>query len=319
MKIVVLDGHTLNPGDLDWSALEPFGDHAVFPRTPPDQVVARAAGCDAVLTNKTRLGKEQIEQLPALRYIGVLATGYDVVDVQAAKAAGIVVTNVPVYGTESVAQMTFALLLELCNRVAAHAEAARAGRWYESGEFAYYEHPLIELSGLTLGIVGYGSIGQAVARIGAAFGMQIMAAEERVAIASTPELRVPRVSLDELFSSADVLTLHTPLTTRTTYLVDAERLSRMKPSALLINTARGALIDEDALLRALSSGALAGAALDVLATEPAPPDHPLLRLPNCIVTPHIAWATRAARSRLLRAAIENLRAFAAGAPRNVVG
>jgi glycerate dehydrogenase len=316
VKIVVLDAHTLNPGDLSWDALAALAPCEVHARTPPDHVLARAAGAEIVITNKTRLTRSDISALPALRYIGVLATGHDVVDVRAAAERSVIVTNVPAYGTESVAQMTFALVLELCNHVGQHAEAARAGRWLASGEFAYWERPLLELSGMTLAVIGFGRIGQTVARIGAAFGMRVIAASARTG--SMDVAAVERVSLDEAFARADVLSLHCPLTPETARLVSAERLSRMKPSALLINTARGGLIDEAALAHALATGKLAGAALDVLSVEPASPDHPLLRAPNCLVTPHMAWATRAARSRLLDIAIGNVRAFLAGSPRNVV-
>jgi glycerate dehydrogenase len=316
VKIVVLDAHTLNPGDLSWDELAALGSCEVHARTPPDQVRARAAGAEIVITNKTRLTRSEILALPALRYIGVLATGHDVVDVRAAAERSVIVTNVPAYGTDSVAQMTFALLLELSNHVGQHAEAARAGRWHASGEFAYWERSLLELSGMTLAVIGLGRIGQAVARIGAAFGMRVIAASARAGGAEIES--VERVWLDEAFARADVLSLHCPLTPETARLAGAERLARMKPSALLINTARGGLIDEAALAHALASGKLAGAALDVLSVEPPPPDHPLLRAPNCLVTPHIAWATRAARARLLDIAVGNVRAFLAGSPRNVV-
>lgn len=316
MKIVVLDAHTLNPGDLSWDELAALAPCEVHARTPPDQILARAAGAEIVITNKTRLTRGEIFALPALRYIGVLATGHDVVDVRAAAERSVIVTNVPAYGTDSVAQMTFALLLELCNHVGQHAEAARAGRWHTSGEFAYWERPLLELSGMTLAVIGLGRIGQAVARIGAAFGMRVIAASARAGGADIDG--VERVALDEAFARADVLSLHCPLTPETARVVSAERLSRMKPSALLINTARGGLIDEAALVRALESGKLAGAALDVLSVEPGPPEHPLMRAPNCLITPHIAWATRGARARLLDIAIGNVRAFLAGSPRNVV-
>jgi glycerate dehydrogenase len=316
MKIVVLDAHTLNPGDLSWAALERLAPCEIHPRTPPDRTLARAAGAQVVLTNKTRLARAEIEALPDLRYIGVLATGHDVVDVRAAAERSVVVTNVPAYGTASVAQMTFALLLELCHHVGAHAEAARAGRWTASGEFSHRERPLVELAGLTLGVVGLGAIGQAVARIGVAFGMDVIAASSKP---SAPEgLAVAIAPLERVFERADVLTLHCPLTPATARMVDAGCLSRMKPGALLVNTARGGLIDEAALARALAAGRLAGAALDVLAVEPPPADHPLLSAPNCLVTPHIAWATRASRERLLQTAIDNVAAFLAGTPRNVI-
>lgn len=316
MRIVVLDSYTLNPGDLGWDALERLGTCEIHARTPPEEVVDRARGAEIVLTNKVQLSRAELEALAGLRYVGVLATGHDAVDARAAAELGVVVTNVPAYGTASVAQMTFALLLELCNHVGLHAEAARSGRWSASGEFAYWERPLLELAGLTLGIVGLGEIGQAVARIGAAFGMRVIAASSKT---RAPDgLVLELLPLRAVFEQADVLSLHCPLAPDTQRLVDAERLAWMKPSALLINTARGGLIDDIALRDALVQGRLAGAALDVLAQEPPPADHPLLSAPRCLVTPHIAWATRAARKRLLEIAVGNVAAFLAGAPRNVV-
>jgi glycerate dehydrogenase len=320
VKIVVLDAHTLNPGDLSWSELEALGPCEIYPRTEAAQVRARARDAELVLTNKTPLRRDDLLALPRLRYVGVLATGYDVVDVAAASEQGVVVTNVPSYGTASVAQLTFALLLELSNCVGQHAEAARAGRWSGSGEFSYREHPLLELAGLTLGIVGLGRIGQAVARIGSSFGMSVVAVARHSPPAELEvELEVELATLESVLERADVLSLHCPLTPQTVQLVNAERLARMKPSALLLNTARGALVDEVALASALEQGVIAGAALDVLAVEPPSPDHPLLRARNCLVTPHIAWATRASRERLLQSAVDNVRAFLAGQPRNVVG
>jgi len=317
MHIVVLDGHTLNPGDLDWSPLAELGALQVHARTAPEQVLARAAGAEVVLTNKTRLSAQELDQLRDLRYVGVLATGYDVVDVAAADERGIVVTNVPAYGTASVAQMTFALLLELCNHVGAHAAAAREGRWTQSGDFSHRERPLMELSGRTLGIVGFGRIGQAVAGIARAFGMHVIATpSHRGQGAALDDVR--RVEVDELVARADVVTLHCPLTEDTAQLIDARRLASMKRHALLVNTARGGLIDEHALRAALDRGHLGGVALDVLSVEPPPADHPLLSAPRCLVTPHIAWATRASRERLLGEAIANVRAFSAGERRNVV-
>jgi glycerate dehydrogenase len=321
-SIVVLDAHALNPGDLSWAPLIALGACQIHPRTLPAEVVQRAGHADVVLTNKTRLGQAELEAMPKLRYVGVLATGHDVVDVRAAAARGVTVSNVPAYGTDSVAQMTFALLLELCQHAGDHASAARAGRWQHSGEFAYWEHPLRELAGSTLGIIGLGRIGQAVARIGLAFGMHVIAAaSEREDSGAVPPPHMPGVlsaPLASVFAHADVLTLHCPLNAKTTHMVDAERLASMKRTAFLINTARGGLIDEPALARALATGTIAGAALDVLSVEPAPPEHILLTAPNCIVTPHIAWATRGARERLLGIAIDNVRAFLAGAPQNVV-
>lgn len=314
-RIVVLDGHALNPGDLSWAELEALGPCAIYSRTKAEQLLERARDAELVLTNKVRLGASELAALTSLRYVGVLATGYDVVDVQAASARGICVSNVPAYGTPSVAQHAFALLLELCNRVGLHAEAARAGRWSASGEFSHAESPLLELSGRTFGIVGLGKVGSAVATIASAFGMRVIAASARPQPSGSIATLLP---LDEVIAQADVLSLHCPLTPQTARLIDAARLARMKPDALLINTARGGLIDEVALLAALRDGRIAGAALDVLGREPPPPDHPLLHEPRCLVTPHIAWATHAARSRLLAVAVDNVRAFLAGAPRNLV-
>jgi glycerate dehydrogenase len=314
MRIVVLDGHTLDTGDLGWGALPSLGQLTVYERSTPADVVPRASGAELVLTNKTRLGESQLASLPALQYVGVLATGYDVVDVAAAAARGVVVTNVPAYGTESVAQATFALLLELCNHVGLHAEAARSGRWSASGDFSYRERPLRELAGACFGVVGYGRIGRAVARIARGFSMQVIATPGRGAADAGVEV----VPLDELFARADVVSLHCPLTPATARMIDAPRLARMKREALLLNTARGGLVDEQALHGALCRGELGGAGLDVLAVEPPAADHPLLSAPRCIVTPHVAWATREARTRLRDEAVENVRAFLAGDRRNVV-
>lgn len=307
-RIVVLDGHTLNPGDLSWSALEALGDCTIHAHTPPAEIVARAAGAPIVLTNKTPLSAATLAALPEAKYIGVLATGYNVVDVAAARARGIPVANVPLYGTASVAQHVFALLLELTQQVGRHSASVRAGRWSESRDFCYWETPLLELSGLTLGIVGAGRIGNAVARIGEAFGMKVVFARRSGG----------RAELEQVLRAADVISLHCPLTDDTRHLINATTLEWMKPGTLLINTSRGPLIDDDALAAALQSGRIAGAGLDVLSVEPPPPDNPLFTAPNCLITPHIAWATRAARSRLMGTAIANVAAFLAGKPENVV-
>ncbi len=316
MNIVVLDGFTLNPGDLTWAGLTALGTCAIHDRSSAGEVVARAAGADMVLTNKTVLTREQIQQLPQLKYIGVLATGFNIVDVAAARERAIPVANIPAYGTKSVAQMTLALLLELTQRVGHHAQTVRDGRWTTSPDFCYWDHSLVELDGLTLGIIGYGRIGRAVGELARAFGMKVLRAS-RTALPE-PAAAVPSVGLDSLFSSCDVISLHCPLTPETKHLVNAARLGLMKPSAFLLNTSRGPLIDESALADALNSGRIAGAALDVLAIEPPSADNPLLRAHNCLVTPHISWATRSARARLLRTAIENVRAFLSGQPQNVV-
>jgi glycerate dehydrogenase len=311
MRIVVLDGFTTNPGDVSWAALEALGSLTVHDRTSPGDVVARAADADVLLTNKTRLGRAEITALPRLRCISVLATGHDVVDSAAARERGIPVCNVPEYGTANVVQATFALVLELTNRTGHYDATVRAGRWSACPDFCYQAGNLVELAGLTLGIVGYGRIGQGVAAVGRAFGMRILAHRRSHA---GPE----HVDLDRLFAESDVVSLHCPLTPDTRALVNAARLALMKPTAFLVNTARGALVDEAALAAALDAGRIAGAGLDVLSVEPPPATNPLLAARNCVITPHVAWATRAARTRLIERTAENLRAFAAGTPRNVV-
>ena len=313
--IVVLDGFTVNPGDLDWSPLRALGDCCIYDRTPDDKVVHRACGAQVVLTNKTVLSREVLESLPDLRYIGVLATGYNVVDLQAAAEREMVVTNVPGYSTPSVAQLVFALILELTHHVGHHAQTVRDGRWSASTDFCYWEYPLLELAGKTLGIVGYGQIGRSVAQIGRAFGMRIIA-PPRTARPLADDLEL--VALDDLFRQADVVSLHCPLSVETRGMVSAARLSLMKPSAFLINTSRGPLVVEHDLAEALNAGRLAGAGLDVLALEPPTPDNPLLQARNCLVTPHIGWASLAARRRLLEVVVANLRGFLEGKPQNVV-
>jgi glycerate dehydrogenase len=317
MKIVVLDGHALNPGDLSWEGLRAIGELQVFDRTAEDQIVARAHDAEVVLTNKTRLSAQTLRQLKKIRYIGVLATGYDVVDVRAARELGITVTNIPTYGTASVAQFTFALLLELSHHVGLHSEATRAGEWSRSEDFSFWKTPLIELAGKTLGIVGMGQIGRRVAELAVAFEMQVVAADEvKRPVPAWPGFRWYEV--DELLANSDVVSLHCPLLPQTQGIINARSLALMKSSAFLINTSRGPLIIEQDLADALNSGRLAGAAVDVLSSEPPASDNPLLRAKNCIVTPHIAWATTEARTRLLEAAVANLRAFVDAHPTNVV-
>jgi len=315
-NIVVLDGHTLNPGDLSWDALEQLGPCKVYDRTPPDQVEPRARDAQIVLTNKTVLDRPVLDQLPKLQYIGVLATGYNVVDTAAARERGIPVSNVPIYGTRSVAQMTFAHVLNLTQRVAYHAETVRQGRWASSVDFCYWDFPLVELDGQTLGIVGFGRIGQTTAKIALAFGMNVLVHDPVQQPQDHPDVEF--AELDELFRRSDVVTLHCPLTPQTERLVNAERLAMMKPTALLVNTSRGPVIDEAALLEALDAGKIAGAGLDVLAVEPPSAGHPLYKAKNCFITPHIAWGTRAARSRLMDTTVENVKSFLAGGPQNVV-
>jgi glycerate dehydrogenase len=317
MKIVVVDGHTLNPGDLSWDDFRAMGDCAVYERTDPADVARRCAGASIVLTNKVVFDRAVIASLPDLRYIGVMATGYNVVDVAAARNRGIVVTNVPAYGTDSVAQLVFALLLELCQNVGHHAQTVREGRWSASKDFCYWDRPLIELAGLTMGIVGYGRIGQAVGRLARAFGMPVLAYDPNRNLIAPDAATY--AELDTLLARSDVVTLHCPLTPEVANLINAERLARMKPTAFLINTSRGGLVNERDLAEALNAGRLAGAGVDVLSTESARPDNPLLAARNCLITPHIAWATQAARRRLMATLVGNVSAFLAGRPCNVVG
>ena len=316
MHVVVLDGYTLNPGDLSWDELERLGTCEVFDRSQPEEVVRRASEAQIVLTNKVVLSRELIGQLPRLSYVGVLATGYNIVDVDAARERGIPVTNVPTYGTQSVAQMVLAHLLNLTQHVGHHADTVADGRWTTCPDFCYWDYPLVELAGLTMGVVGLGRIGRATARLAVAFGMKVLACDP------VPPPDVPAavelVELDAIFRLSDVLSLHCPLTPETQQLVDRRRLALMKPSAFLINTSRGPLVDDQALAEALNSGRIAGAGLDVLSTEPPPPDNPLLHAKNCFITPHIAWATKAARERLLRTVVDNVQAFLDGRPQNVV-
>lgn len=315
MNIVVLDAYTLNPGDLDWGELESLGSYRVYDRTAPAELMDRAAAAEILLTNKTVLNREHLAGLDHARYIGVLATGTDVVDLAAARERRIPVTNVPAYGTRSVAQATMALLLELTQRVGHHAQTVREGRWTRSPDWCYWDGPLIELDGLTMGIVGFGKIGRAVGELAAAFGMKILVhSPNRKSGTSSASF----VDLETLFRQSDVISLHCPLTPQTRGLVNAERLAWMKPGAFLLNTSRGLLIDEAALAQALNSGHIAGAGLDVLSAEPPAASNPLLSARNCIITPHQAWGSRAARLRLMRIAVENVRAFLAGKPQNVV-
>ncbi len=317
MKIVVLDGHTANPGDLSWDEFAKLGNLEIFPRTNKDQIISRLQGAAAAITNKAVINRNTLSALPNLRYIGVTATGYNIVDTEAARERGIVVTNVPEYSTQEVAQAVFALLLELTNRTGYHAETVRAGRWSKSEDFCYWDYPLICLAGLSLGIIGYGRIGQEVGRIAQAFGMKILAPRRP----SSPKIGsdgVQYVEMETLLRESDAISLHCPLTPESKGLVNSEFLSKMKPTAFLINTARGGLVNEPALADALNQNRIAGAGLDVLSTEPPPADNPLLNAKNCIITPHVAWATKTARARLLQIAATNIRAWLNGAPQNVV-
>lgn len=316
MKTVILDGYTCNPGDLTWDGFQAFGPCEIYDRTPRSEVVSRAGDAEIVLTNKTALDRETLARLPKLRYIGVLATGYNVVDGKAARERGIPVCNIPEYGTANVAQSTFALLLELTNRSGHHARTVEEGRWCTSEDFCYWDFPLIELQGLKMGIVGAGRIGQAVAKIAMAFGMEVIAFDRFTPKQLPDGIRL--TDLETLFRESDVITLHCPLSPENQELVNTTRLRLMKPSAFLINTARGGLVNESDLAKALDEGCLGGAALDVLSVEPPLPDNPLLKAKNCLITPHIAWATRSARARLIQTAVENVKAFVEGRPTNVV-
>lgn len=310
MKIVVLDGHTENPGDLSWAELEKLGELTVYDFSEPAEAAERMADAEIVLTNKTVITREMIESHPHLRMIGVLATGFNVVDTVAAAERHIPVCNVPSYATDAVAQYTFALLLELCHRVGAHNQAVQEGRWTQGREFCFWDYPQIELSGKTMGLIGYGRIGKAVERIACAFDMTVLH--------TTPSGREGSVSLDEVLRQSDVISLHCPLTKENRHLISHETIAKMKPGVLLINTGRGPLVDETALREALLNGHVAGAAMDVTEQEPIPADSPLLGLDNCLITPHIAWAAKEARQRLMNTVVENVRAFLQGSPVNVV-
>lgn len=317
--IVVLDGHTLNPGDLSWQPLEKLGSVTVHDRTPADQIVARAKDATIVFTNKVPLAADTLAQLPRLKYIGVLATGYNVVDIKAAAARGITVTNIPAYGTLSVAQHAMGLLLELTRRIGLHSRAVAQGQWSASKDFCFSLAPLTELNGKTMGILGLGRIGLSFARIAQAMDMKIIAASlSGRTDRDTDGVDVSWVSLDELFAQCDVLSLHCPLTPQTEHLVNQDRLSQMKPTAFILNTARGQLIDNQALADALNHGRIAGAGLDVLDVEPPPADNPLIGAKNCVITPHLAWYAQESRQRLMGIAASNLEAFMQGKPVNVV-
>ena len=305
MKIVVLDGYTENPGDLSWAGLEALGDVTVYDHTPFDQTIARIGGAEIILTNKTPITAEVIAACPALKYVGVLATGYNVVDVEAAKARGIVVTNIPTYGTQAVAQFVFALLLEICHHVAHHDQAVQEGRWSNGRDFCFWDYPLIELAGKTMGIIGYGRIGRATAAIAKAFGMKVLAYD---AYAEGPEL----TTLEEVLAGSDVISLHCPLSKENTGMINAATIAQMKDGVILINTSRGPLINEADLRAALLSGKVAAAAVDVVSTEPIRMDNPLLGLENCFITPHIAWANKESRQRLMDVAVSNLASWLDG-------
>lgn len=311
MKIVILDGHVENPGDLSWEPLAQLGELTVYDRTAPRDVIARIGDAPIVITNKTVITREIFDACPAIRYVGVLATGYNVVDIAAAKKRGIVVTNVPAYSTQAVAQFTMALLLEICHHVGRHSDGVHAGKWSACQDFAYWDYPLIELAGKTIGIVGYGRIGQATARAAEALGMKVLAY-------SRHGQGEPYVPLDELYARSDVISLHCPLTAENAKMIDKAAIAKMKDGVILLNTARGGLINEPDLREALLSGKVYAAAADVAAVEPIPADCPLLGLDNMIFTPHIAWACYETRQRLMDVAVNNVRQFLAGTPVNNV-
>lgn len=316
MKIVVLDGHTVNPGDLSWAGLETIGNVVVYPRTSPGELLERSKDADALLTNKVVIDAETLNQLPRLKYIGVLATGYNVVDIDAAREHGVCVTNIPAYSTDSVAQMVFAHILNITNRVAHYAEANRKGRWSSNADFCYWDTPLTELSGKTIGIVGLGHIGKKVAHIARDFGMDVFAYTSKHS-ASLPD-GIQKTTLEGLLGISDVLTLHCPLNEQTREMINAGTIKRMKRGAILINTGRGPLVNEADVAAALKSGQLGGYGADVMCQEPPAADNPLLGAPNAFITPHIAWATHEARVRLMQIAVDNLKAYSDGASINVV-
>lgn len=317
LKIVVLDGYTLNPGDLSWKDLEALGTVKIYDRTHPGEVVERATGAQIVLTNKTVLDGEALSQLPDLKYIGVLATGYNVVNLEAARRQGITVTNIPAYSTDSVAQMVFAHLLNITQRVGHYAEEVASGHWTKQADFSYWNTPLVELAGKTLGVIGLGHTGMATARIALAFGMQVLAYTSKSAAELPAGIRKAD-SLEQVFSDSNVVSLHCPLTETTKNLVNMERLKLMKREAVLINTGRGGLVNETDLAEALEKGLLAAAGVDVLSSEPPVPGHPLVGVKNCFITPHIAWATLEARQRLMGQTVRNIEAFLSGQPINTV-
>jgi len=317
MKIVVLDGYVLNPGDLSWDKLNNLGEVVLYDRTPADKIIERSIGAEVLITNKTPLTEEVLNKLPNLKYIGVLATGYNVVDTAAAKRRNIIVTNVPSYSTMSVAQLTFALLLELCHHVQRHSDSVMEGKWAQSSDFSYSDFPLIELSGKTFGIIGFGSIGKKVDDIATVFGMNIIAASRHQTDQSDRK-NFRWAELNEVLEQADVVSIHCPLTTETKGLINAESLKRMKSSAFLINTSRGPVVVEQDLACALNKEIIAGAGIDVLSIEPPVKDNPLFKAKNCLITPHIAWATKEARERLMDIAVSNIAAFIDGKPVNVV-
>lgn len=319
MQIVILDGYTENPGDLSWAGLEALGELTVYDRTPkdnPEEIIRRIGGAEIVFTNKTPLTAQIFARCPQIRYVGLLSTGYNIADIDAARRRGIPVTNIPSYGTDAVAQAAMALLLEITNQVGHHAAAVRQGRWSACEDFCFWDTPLMELSGKTMGVIGFGRIGQAMGRIARAFGMEVLAAGSRPTEQGQAIARY--VSLDELYARADVISLHCPLFPQTERMINEGSIAKMKDGVILLNTGRGQLICEDALAQALRSGKVRAAGLDVLSQEPPAADNPLLTAPNCFITPHIAWAARESRQRLMDTAVDNLRQFLNGTPVHVV-
>ena len=319
MQIVILDGYTENPGDLSWAGLEALGELTVYDRTPkddPEEIIRRIGGAEIVFTNKTPLTAQIFARCPQIRYVGLLSTGYNIADIDAARRRGIPVTNIPSYGTDAVAQAAMALLLEITNQVGRHAAAVRQGRWSACEDFCFWDTPLMELSGKTMGVIGFGRIGQAMGRIARAFGMEVLAAGSRPTEQGQAIARY--VSLDELYARADVISLHCPLFPQTERMINEHSIAKMKDGVILLNTGRGQLICEDAMAQALRSGKVRAAGLDVLSQEPPAADNPLLTAPNCFITPHIAWAARESRQRLMDTAVDNLRQFLNGTPVHVV-
>lgn len=316
-KIVILDGYTLNPGDLSWETLKQFGDVGIYDRTPVDKIVERAAGAEIIFTNKTPISEDVLNQLDSLKFIGVLATGYNVINTEVAKAKGIIVANVPGYGTTSVVQMTFALLLELCLHVQRHSDTVMEGKWAKSVDWCYWDYPLVELSGKTIGIIGFGRIGQQVGDVATAFGMNIIGTS-RTQSDQSHRKNFKWADVTELLEQSDVVSIHCPLFPDTQGLINMENLKRMKRSAFLLNTSRGPIIVDKDLADALNNDVIAGAGIDVLSVEPPSEDNPLFKAKNCIITPHIAWATKEARERLMEITVKNLTAFINGNPVNVV-
>jgi len=316
MKIVILDGYSANPGDLSWDALKALGEVTVYDRTSREDTVERAADADIVLTNKVVIDREVMEQLPRLKFIGVLATGYNIIDVACARERGVVVSNVPAYSTESVAQMVFSHLLTVTNRTEHYAQQNREGRWSRSADFCYWDSPVMELAGKTMGIVGLGNIGRRVAEIALAFGMKVVALTSKSEALLPPGVR--KVTFEELLGASDVVSLHCPLTDQTRHLINRDTIAMMRPSAILVNTGRGPLVDDEALADALRANRLKAYCADVMTQEPPKADNPLLGLKNVFLTPHIAWASTEARIRLLDITIKNVRAFIEGKPQNVI-